>query len=525
MKQTFVLTIVGIVIISVIGLHACGENKDESYQGRDYLSFPDAISHVTPYDVDIDLEKRLVKENKIDEAQRLFDILSWQMFISLNWPRDSSGEPMPNIADAGRTEWEDWKESFQIFKEDGSAPAAWGALDERPRFFKNIPPTTKVLYRASKAEAFNQRHETQDTIDEINQAFTAPIWDQNGNILRYEIRMNKVITDYIVKHELYNLDGQIAFSNALNKVDFPKSTRTKPGVIEIKAAWKIIDPKNDLADRYYSIDAAVIDSTGSFSIKKVGLVGMHISTRSESSPQWIWATFEHVDNLETNPLELHNGKNIHPAFYDPSCATCPVNLLPDKNRTPLKNQIQRVLPIPKATEALNKVVQAKLKSKGSVWQYYQLIGTQWPTDPAAKPYFTPTNTASGSSDTSVYTLPQSVENKSGGKPAPVYLTNMIMETYFQGGTITGDDPKYNEYLGNEPAYFQIQGFPKNIDVKNTNQIIFGTEGCMGCHFSSAIAVSDTVSRITGKRGPVFGNPGTANFDWLLQLKANFKKVK
>ena len=35
----------------------------------------------------------------------------------------------------------------------------------------------------------------------------------------------------------------------------------------------------------------------------VGLVGFHIAQKTETSPQWIWSTFEHVDNLATNRLQ------------------------------------------------------------------------------------------------------------------------------------------------------------------------------------------------------------------------------
>jgi hypothetical protein len=42
-----------------------------------------------------------------------------------------------------------------------------------------------------------------------------------------------------------------------------------------------------------------------------------------------------------------------------------------------------------------------------------LIDTQWPTSPAA---------------TADSGLPQSVANKPGGQPTPVFLTNITMET-------------------------------------------------------------------------------------------------
>ncbi len=499
------------LLLSIL-LSCSGENTDQRYP-EEYLNFPTKLSSSTPYDVDIALENKLLKEGKFDETQRLFDILSWQMFISLNWPCDEKGQPAVKITSPGAPIWESWKESFEVFKDDGSAPSAWGSdLDfgSNTGFKLNTSKSSKILFRTNKfADLF-----ARDTANEIDQAFTKPIWDQNGNIVRYEIRMNKEIVDYLVTNELYNLNGQAAFSKAGKTVNFPSGTREKMGVVEIKVAWKIMDPEIDFTERYFTTDAYVYNQDKTYSLKKVGLVGMHIATKTKSSPQWIWATFEHIDNLETNPLTKIHGKALKPSFYDQDCAICPVNKFPDTHAAVIKNQIQRVLPIPMATQDLNQSVQKILKKNGSVWQYYQLIGTQWPTDPKAAPYPNPSK---------VYHLPEAVTNKSGGKPVPVFLTNMIMETYFQGGTSTTTLDSLNEYLGNEPAYFQIEGFPRNIDVKNTGKLIFGTEGCVGCHSSASIAVDIVRNKANTGDSAVFGKPRIADFEWLMQLKAQLKK--
>jgi len=512
MKIYQVITAILFACILLICIISFRPDHEESianqYPDKEYLVFPRQLSPSTPYDVDIALEQRLLKENKIDEAHRLFDILSWQMFISLNWPENSADKPQPAINDHGEPAWAKWKESYEVFREDGSSPLSWDSVNLPKRFMGRLPKNAKVLFRMSKTTAFFHHKRHTEKANEIDQAFTSPIWDQSGNIVRYEIRLNKPDFDYIVSNDLFNLNGQAAFSQAGKKVEFPAASRTKMGVVEIKLAWKILEPGKDHAERYYSTEAYVLNEDGSFSIKKVGLVGMHIASRTQSSPQWIWATFEQVDNLETDPLKEVDGRPIKPSFYDPACPTCPVNLIPDTNQKIIKNQIQRVLPILPATQELNTEVSKLLADKGSFMQYYQLIGTQWPTDPSSPPY-----TGSLSAPDA---LPQAVVNKSGGKPFPAYLTNMIMETYFQGGTSIADSlTAYNLYLGNEPAYFQVQGAIRTPLTKNT--MIFGTESCMGCHYSSSIATS-----IDAKGNAVFGNPGTAGFEWLLQLKAHVK---
>ncbi len=511
------------LFLAVICIISCNQNGN-----NDYLNFPKQLSASSPYDVDTVLERKLLSEKKLPEAQRIFDILSWQLFISLNWPVDDKGHAMPDISDKGDRAWESWKESFEIFKDDGSAPLPWGSKTQVPDEFRGKIKERgheDILFRTSKFSIFkNARWKRngkgripRDQADEINQAFTAPIWDQNGNMVRYEIRMNKIDVTYIEKNELYNLDGQIAFSDPKkhNKVFFPVGDRERAGTIELKFAWKVIVPGKDFPERYFTKTAYVYEKNGTFKKETVGLVGMHIGIKTKSSPQWIWATFEQVDNLETNELDFIHGRRLTPSFYNPDCSTCPVNLLPDTTKPFKRNQIQRVLPIPVAVQELNRSVQGLLKEKKSFWQYYELIGTQWPTDPSSPPY--PYNNVK-------YVLPDAVTNKSGGKPVPTYLTNMVMETYFQGATVVGDDttrPDYNKLIANEQAYYQIEGGPKKTDTPDTHRLIFGTEGCMGCHHSGSIALRDTFEK--GKRKPVFGPPGAADFEWLLQQKAQYKK--
>jgi len=86
----------------------------------------------------------------------------------------------------------------------------------------NDADSSLILFRTSALSSLvaKKHHKTgkfalvKDTADEVDQAFTSPIWDQNGNIVRYEIRMNKPTVDYIVTNELYNIEGQVKFSES-----------------------------------------------------------------------------------------------------------------------------------------------------------------------------------------------------------------------------------------------------------------------------------------------------------------------
>jgi len=85
----------------------------------------------------------------------------------------------------------------------------------------------------------------------------------------------------------------------------------KPGSTEIKAAWRILTDKDTPAirSRYYVVpNAQVFDvASGECKPRDIALVGVHIVTKTPERPQWIWSTFEHVDNvpgITTEPKPL-----------------------------------------------------------------------------------------------------------------------------------------------------------------------------------------------------------------------------
>ena len=231
---------------------------------------------------------------------------------------------------------------------------------------------------------------------------------------------------------------------------------------------------------------------------------MHIAHKSVSSKQWIWSTFEQVDNLEVDAV-AH--PNLKPSFFDPSCAICVPNQQPASKgvnswaKTP-KTQIVRSIPIPPDKQALNRQAQAVLTKAGSPLQYYQLIDTQWPTDPSAAP--TPWNAG----------LPDAVNNKSGGKPTPVFLTNVTMETYFQGPTATACQAEELPSGVVCPVVpWASATTPNNKASIVDTTPIFATESCTGCHSSASL---------NGARPVVQGVNTlqlTGDFSWLFSQKA------
>ena len=226
------------------------------------------------------------------ETQKQFDLYSWAAFIALNWPAKADGTPLSDTIGtklkAPRV-WETYLSPAQIFKKGGAAPDPWGTPENEG---------TRGLDAISK--------KTHHILDEVDEAFfnnetpLPPIVDLNGAYARYEIRINEAEYKYIVKNTLYSREGQETFVANGNSVSFPEGDNMTEtyGAMEVKVAWKKLGTGDD-ASKFYTITPEVYHpySTPKYTKgDKYGLVGMHIMVRTKDAPQWIWATFEHVDN-------------------------------------------------------------------------------------------------------------------------------------------------------------------------------------------------------------------------------------
>ncbi|MDP9171867.1 MAG: hypothetical protein M3N54_14720, partial [Acidobacteriota bacterium] len=149
----------------------------------------------------------------------------------------------------------------------------------------------------------------------------------------------------------------------------------------------------------------------------VGLTGIHIVHKTSTDPQWLWSSFEHVNNDPTNADVT--AKTLAPSylFYDPACpvSRCPVNMPPPRPWNPnvvpfpnnFKSQIVRTASLTAEVKTMNTGFEGVLAQ--SVWKNYMLVSTQWPANAQSK------------------TDPT-------GAPAPTFLANTTMETYVQGTT-------------------------------------------------------------------------------------------
>ena len=364
-----------------------------------------------------------------EQARPFFDTFSWQSFVALNWPAAAGSRGTPNqpntpsvflnaASGAQPVVWGTYKEDFELFDQKNNRPTPWesSTIPVNPCGGTQIDPGQKVFVRYSKG----------DSVVEIeNQAFSYPLIDQNLNYAVYEIRFNESQYNFIRGSDSDPSSWLYLVKNLAAKepVQMPASSApSTQGAIMIKAAWKVLVPGVDDPSRFYAVSSLVLDpQTNTCSTQQVGLIGFHIAQKLKDFPEWIWSTFEQVDNVPPaiGPVagqrySFNNGTN-NPATIG-GYANRPPNMAPKLQpvgqRKPV--QVTRLNLIPDSTAALNAAWQQALQ--GTVWRYYQLVFTQWPSNPA---------NFKTREDGGIY--PQ---NAGGAFPANG-VTNTVMETYFQ----------------------------------------------------------------------------------------------
>ncbi|MGC5703898.1 cytochrome C [Pseudomonas sp. NFXW11] len=381
---------------------------------------PPTLSPQIPFDVSVTTSP----PPTLASLQHDFDVLSWQTFIALNWPAQEDGNAGtgPIGKEDASTVWEGWKESYQIFRAKGEKPPPWDAPAILPKACEGLK-SGRLLQQLGKVAG---------VLDEFIQPFqSGPLVDQSGTYTRNEIVVNQAMFKDIFDKGLYSVEGQQAYfaANQNNRATFSCGSQAhqKHGAIMVKASWKVLEG-NDQRSRFHSVDALVYTPGNSdpshgpivaesCKNETVGLVGLHIVHKTEEAPQWVWSTFEHVDNVpeKTTPPEQRKGPYL---FYN-AVSKAEVNQPPPRPWNPAvkatPSQIVREIPLTDEAKAMNSTYQALLRTANpqSVWANYQLISTQWPADPAkgcSAP--SPTNPL--------------------GSPAPTFLANATLETFIQG---------------------------------------------------------------------------------------------
>lgn len=375
-----------------------------------------------------------------EQRQAMFDCFSWRTFAALNWPAKAGERGVPasssSLSDlAPPRVWETFKETAEVFQPEiadwNIDELAWNDTQFVPEACQEkvdhlpAPERAKVMQMITKTRAHQVLNETHQA---MGNQFNILV-DQAGRLVQYEVRLNRDEFEYLKANGFANT-GEYSFEGPKNaEVVFPTNANgfTGQGATEIKAAWRELcspDTNGDCPDdllfdpsRYYTQIGLIFtpetrQSEESCRLAKVGLVGLHIIRKTVHSPQWVWATFEHVDNVP--PVGEAGRADTQYLLNDPSCVApgdelcsvlrpgvipkateankscCPnaqliVNanpgrpgldgtLQPHDGQPLVKNQVTRLVPI--GPVEMNGRFQAALPPP---WSHYLLLNTQWPS--------------------------------------------------------------------------------------------------------------------------------------------------
>lgn len=270
---------------------------------------------------------------------------SWRLFIALNWPAQVGTGGAPDLAARGVPDydktiadtdgprvWTTWKSRYEIFRPKGAPPFPWASYEGDNPCGKGFRNDVLTLSSFSPFADFNQAGQFT--------RFANPLVAQNHSYVRYEVRVNE--------REFVSIVGNKWYIHS----NLPNARTWAPfnvGSTEIKAAWRILKKGEDGSRYYVAHNAQVFDGEKCV-FQDVALVGLHIVTKTNKRRQWIWSTFEHVDNVpgltSKHPFSFNNGGL--PTTLDPAKPPPPVTPM-NFQKDPSPMQVVRKYKISKQT--------------------------------------------------------------------------------------------------------------------------------------------------------------------------------
>ncbi|HEX4301176.1 MAG TPA: hypothetical protein VHZ78_00175 [Rhizomicrobium sp.] len=437
-----------------------------------------------------------------NDAQTPFDNLSWQTFVALNWTAGKQDRlPAEGLAGNGRRVWQSWSRVSSVF---GNSSIQANC---------HVPLGMQTFSIGSHA---NNTPAPQN--EEYIQAATGdPAIDVNGNWTIYERRVNNIEIAYLkapggnAAWNLTTTGGQQAFIAASQTVNFPAVGAAPNGAMEIKAAWRILDPAKHAANakRFFIIKAmlavapnlvAPVSGKAAAPIcapVELGLVAMHIIqknplTKNNLKPEWFWSTFEQVDNAPLSP------KPCNPSFPT-ACGT-----LENENcgaAVPANPPDYSYFNTSFPTVPTNQPPVALKTNPNFTWN---------PTQPFAKNYLTGVTVPGGTRQIgtqisrcwAIYALTQDLNTQWRDqlrKIGSVFANYMLVGTQW-GGVITNTpSPQVPNsvvppYLSNSviETYLQTAYAPPG----QTQNQRFGTGSCVTCHGAATLYDNKTPSDLS-----------------------------
>ncbi len=329
-----------------------------------------------------------------------FDNFAWRAFVAVNWPSltDPAHRGIPDrakaLGDPGPRVWETFKARYELFQVglDGRpmAPQPWATYEALNPCGADLDSRAKTLASFEPFMDFNQAAFVPGVA-------ANPLVAQNRTYTRYEVRINE---------PEFSALAASGWSQGENLPDQAHPARLPAESIAVKAAWRLLTAADTPAirARYYVVEnAEVVDVAKTLAAGRtvcsnsdVALVGLHIVVKTKYRPQGVWSTFEHVDNVppagegEAREPDARDAGapysffdvskpdlGLWPTFGSPD--TLPVSQQNPPKIDPQPTQVVRRHPIHPSTMAMNRAYWALPEIKGTVWEHYMLVASQWPT--------------------------------------------------------------------------------------------------------------------------------------------------
>ncbi|MCR9144204.1 MAG: hypothetical protein NXI24_18295 [bacterium] len=385
-------------------------------------------------------------------------------FSALTWPAQPNQRGIPNWhASPGENDeaipvWLTWPDLNQIIDPDGEEPH-WDTLEAKSNT-NTFHELLGLHQELSDGLAFPPPgaswkvnphfvSQTEPVPDTCTNTESPNVYDQEMQPLLYKTQLNHTAFEYIRSEHLYNAIGQKLFSTKYSELSFPFGVHgfgperlgAKRGAIFVKSAWKILNSQEIEDKQFFSVSNSVVDLLPGKKVT-VGLVGLHIGLKvliehsTYKKPQWVWATFEHVQNAPIDEHPMLCTEKFIPekkrqvcfsddytckqkyacvptspgaasktdfeyenqfTFYDPNCINrcklecrqpltnckkiCEANTekIADCKLTQVTSEQTICDDIKTAKDPLcvHLRLDANQKTRASVWEYYRLIDAQW----------------------------------------------------------------------------------------------------------------------------------------------------
>jgi hypothetical protein len=430
-------------------------------------------------------------------------IFAWREFIALNWvamdPATTGVRGRPNVnlgVNAGFLSikpdqngsfpllvWHTYRHKNELFPYYHTAQTDSVFDSSMPTYNYQYPP--KLAVASANFHIFNN-------LDETSEIGLCQMFAHNTTRIAYEAKVSRAIFDYANRNNLtkHDVNGNYpALTEAQQKTiknlaqyggmcstdssivslpcgDAAVAGDDGEGAIEIKAAWRQLNPTEAASGRFftqtilfYKGEQGSQSEPGNQTYNNAvyGLVALHIIHKTKSFPAFVFASWEQIDdyddaaNQNTEALQFNNlgypGSSIYPNNPPPP------NISVMRNH-PLHSRIPTVNDA--VHEAFTKI------DPNTVWQYYKLIGVQ------ATPVSGPPSQTATPDDVSYY-----------------YLANIVVET----------NQTLQNFAGSLPL---ITATPfLNVYLNGASGSPFQMGGCQGCHGAAGQSNGGDMSVLIG----------------------------